>query len=210
TGDDPTHIASGPCAPDPTTYRDALDILARFGVEAPDSIRERLEAGARGGLAETPKPGDALFARVENHVIATAHQSLLAAATFFQGHGVPSLILGDSITGESSEVAKVFGAIAREIRLHGHPAKAPVALISGGETTVTLRGAGRGGRCTELLLSLAVDLDALPRTWAIACDTDGIDGSEDNAGALLAPDALPRAGRLGLGAKKMLADNDGH
>src|SRR5258706_1495049 len=210
TGDDPTHIASGPCAPDPTTYRDAIEILARFGVEPPASIRAHLERGVLGQAPETPKPGDAAFARVENRVIATAHQSLIAAATYFQGHGIGSMVLGDSVTGESREVAKVFGAFAREIPRHAHPVKPPVALISGGETTVTLRGKGRGGRCTEFLLSLAIELDALERSWALACDTDGIDGSEDNAGALLTPDALPRARSLGVNPKKLLADNDGY
>ena len=210
TGDDPTHIASGPCAADPTTYADALEILERFGVEMPASIRSHLERGERGEIPETPKPQAAIFERVENRVIATAHQSLLAAATYFQGHGFAPMVLGDSVTGESSEVAKPFGALAREIRRHGHPAKAPVALISGGETTVTLRGKGRGGRCTEFLLSLAIDLAGLERTWALACDTDGIDGSEDNAGAVLTPDALERAKALRLEPKKMLAANDGY
>ena len=210
TGDDPTHIASGPCAADPTTYADAVEILERFGVEPPASIRAPLQQGVRGQIPETPKPQAAVFERVENRVIATAHQSLLAAATYFQGNGVSPMVLGDSVTGESSEVAKPFGALAREIRRHGHPAKPPVALISGGETTVTLRGKGRGGRCTEFLLSLAIDLAGLDRTWALACDTDGIDGSEDNAGAVLAPDALERARALGLEPKKMLAGNDGY
>jgi glycerate 2-kinase len=210
TGDDPTHIASGPCAPDPTTFDDAREILRRFGVQAPASIARHLENGAGGGTAETPKPGDALFARVENRVIATAHRSLMTAAAFFQGRGITPMVLGDSVTGEASEVAKVYGALARQVRQHSHPFKPPVALISGGETTVTLRGKGRGGRCTEFLLSLAVDLDGLADTWALACDTDGIDGSEDNAGAVLEPDALERARSRGLSPKAMLADNDGH
>jgi len=120
------------------------------------------------------------------------------------------MVLGDSVTGESSEVAKVYGALVRQIRAHSHPFKPPVALISGGETTVTLRGNGRGGRCTEFLLSLAVDLDGLPDTWALACDTDGIDGSEDNAGAVLTPDALARAHAVGLAPKALLANNDGY
>jgi hydroxypyruvate reductase len=210
TGDDPTHIASGPCAPDPTTYQDAIEILARFAVEPPASIRAHLERGVLGREPETPKPGAAAFARVENRVIATAHQSLLAAATYFQGQGFASMLLGDSVTGESREVAKVFAAFAREIRQHGHPVKPPVALISGGETTVTLRGNGRGGRCMEFLLSLALELDALEGTWALACDTDGIDGSEDNAGAVLAPDALARARSLGIAPKALLANNDGY
>ncbi len=210
TGDDPTHIASGPCAPDPTTYGDAIEILERFGVEPPAAIRAHFERGVLGREPETPKPGDTAFARVENRVIATAHQSLLAAATYLQGQGIASMVLGDSVTGESREVAKVFAAFAREIREHAHPVKPPVALISGGETTVTLRGKGRGGRCTEFLLSLAIELDALERSWALACDTDGIDGSEDNAGALLTPDALARARSLGVNPKKLLADNDGY
>ena len=210
TGDDPTHIASGPCTPDPTTYADAVAILERFGVKPPDSIARHLERGLAGAEPETPKPGDAAFARAENRVIATAHGSLEAAAAFVRAQGVRPLMLGDSVTGESSEVAKVYGALAREVRAHGEPAPAPVALISGGETTVTLRGKGRGGRCSEFLLSLAVDLAGLEGTWALACDTDGIDGSEDNAGAVLTPDALTRATSLGLAPKRMLADNDGY
>jgi hydroxypyruvate reductase len=210
TGDDPTHIASGPCAPDPSTYGEAIEILGRYGVKPPAAIAAHLERGARGEVAETPKPGDAAFARVDNRVIATAHGSLALAAAYVQQHGVTPLVLGDSVTGEASEVAKVYGALARQVRLHAHPVKPPAALISGGETTVTLRGKGRGGRCTEFLLSLAVDLDSLEHTWALACDTDGIDGSEDNAGAILTPDALARAQALGLHARRMLAANDGY
>ena len=134
----------------------------------------------------------------------------MAAAGFVQERGVTPMVLGDSVTGEAREVAKVYAALAREMRQHAQPFTPPVALISGGETTVTLRGAGRGGRCTEFLLSLAVALDGLGDTWALACDTDGIDGSEDNAGAILTPDALARARAKGLDPKKMLADNDGY
>ena len=210
TGDDPTHIASGPCAPDPTTYRDALDILARHRVEPPAAVRRRLEDGAAGRLPETPKAGDAAFERTENRLIASAHASLMSAAAHFESHGVRALMLGDSVTGESRDVAKVYAALAREVRLHGQPAASPVALISGGETTVTLRGKGRGGRCTEFLLSLAIALDGLDETWAIACDTDGIDGSEDNAGALLTADALCRAQAKGVSARARLDDNDGY
>src|SRR5690606_26574372 len=125
--------------------------------------------------------------------------SLMRAAAFVQARGVAPLVLGDSVTGESSEVAKVFAALARQVRRHGQPLKPPAALISGGETTVTIRGeGGRGGRCTEFLLALGVSLDGLADTWALAGDTDGIDGSQDNAGAILAPDSLARARRLGL------------
>src|SRR5690349_4875317 len=132
TGDDPTHIASGPCSPDPTTFADAIEILERFGVKAPESIARHLASGAKGATPETPKPGDAIFKRVENRVIATAHRSLMTAAAFFQGRGVTPVVLGDSVTGEASEVAKVYGALARQIREHSHPFKPPVALISGG------------------------------------------------------------------------------
>src|SRR3989475_6481826 len=210
TGDDPTHIASGPCAPDPTTYRDALEVLDRYGVKAKPVVREHLERGARGEVPETPKPGDEIFSRVENRVIATAQQALSAAQEFFRSRGIQTVSLGDRVTGEASEVAKNQGALARQIARHGKPAKPPVALISGGECTVTVRGSGRGGRCTEYLLALAIDLAGLPGAHAIACDTDGIDGSEDNAGAVLLPDSLERAARLGLDPGKLLADNDGY
>lgn len=210
TGDDPTHIASGPAAPDPSTFAQAVEILARFRVKPPGTVERHLAQGAAGAIGETPKPGDGAFARVENRVIATAHASLMAAAEYFRARGVAPMVLGDSVTGESREVAKVFAAIARQVRAHAHPVAPPVAIISGGETTVTLRGKGRGGRCSEFLLSLAVELGQQPGTWAIAADTDGIDGSEDNAGALLAPDSIARALSLGLRPRAMLDANDGY
>jgi len=210
TGDDPTHIASGPCAPDPTRFRDALDILDRYEVKAPKAVAQRLARGAKGGIPETPKPGSRIFKRVENRVIATAQQSLQAAASYFIGHDIHPAVLGDSVTGEAREVAKVYGALAREVKQHGLPWQPPVALISGGETTVTVRGKGRGGRNAEFLLALAVDLAGAEGIHALACDTDGIDGSEDNAGAMLAPDSLARAAKKRLDAVKLLADNDGY
>ncbi len=211
TGDDPTHIASGPCAPDPTTYHDALDVLTKYGVAPPPTVGRRLESGARGEIAETPKPGDAAFARAENRVVATPHRSLEAAAEVFRAAGIPPAILGDTITGEAAEVAKVMAALAREVRLHGSPFKPPVALISGGECTVTVRGAqGRGGRCSEFLLALAVELEGVDSVHALAADTDGIDGSEDNAGALLQPDSMARARSKGLDARRLLAANDSY
>ena len=210
TGDDPTHIASGPCAPDPTTYHDALEVLHRYGVNAAPAVGEHLERGAGGEVSETPKPGDRIFARVENRVIATAREALCAAQGFLHAHGIGTMNLGDSVTGEASEVAKVYAALARQIAQHADPMKPPVALISGGECTVTVRGNGRGGRCTEFLLSLAVELAGAPNIYAIACDTDGIDGSEDNAGAVLLPDSLVRGTRLGLDARKLLANNDAY
>ena len=210
TGDDPTHIASGPCAPDPTTYQDALDILGRYDVKVPRAVAGHLARGAKGDIPETPKPGSRIFKRVENRVIATAQRSLQAAASYFIGHDIHPAVLGDSVTGEAREVAKVYGALAREVKQHGLPWQPPVALISGGETTVTVRGEGRGGRNAEFLLALAVDLDGAGNIHALACDTDGIDGSEDNAGATLAPDSLVRAAQKKLDAKRLLDDNDGY
>jgi len=210
TGDDPTHIASGPCAPDPTTYQDALEILKRYDVKAPKAVAEHLARGAKGETPETPKPGSRIFKRVENRVIATAQQSLQAAAQYFIARDIHPAILGDSVTGEARAVAKVYGTLAREVKQHGLPYQPPVALISGGETTVTVRGRGRGGRNCEFLLALGVDLNGADNIHALACDTDGIDGSEDNAGALLAPDSLQRAQRNKLDAGKLLDDNDGY
>jgi len=210
TGDDPASIASGPTAPDPSTFQDALDILNHYRITPSIAVARRLSNGARGAIAETLKPGDRIFARVENRVIATAHKSLCMAAAFFQQHGVTPMILGDSVTGEAREVAKVYAALTKQIHQHHHPLKPPVALISGGECTVTLReaGVGRGGRCSEFLLSLGIELDGLSGVQALACDTDGIDGSEENAGAYLASDALARAKLGELDARKHLAHND--
>lgn len=212
TGDDPSAVASGPTAPDPSTYQDALDILSRYRVIPPISIARHLSNGARGEIAETLKPGDAAFARVENRVISTAHSSLNMAAAFFQQRGITPMVLGDSVTGEAREVAKVYGALVRQIRTHSHPFRPPVALISGGECTVTLAPGnnGRGGRCSEFLLSLAIDLAGAPHVDAIACDTDGIDGSEQNAGAILTADTLARAQKLGISAKQCLHANDAY
>lgn len=210
TGDDPTHIASGPCAPDPSTYADALAVLDRYGVAAPEAVLQRLRRGAQGQVEETPKPGNPLFSRVENRVIATARLALTAAEDFFRSHGIQTTNLGDRITGEASEVAKAQEALARRVLQGKEALKRPVAIVSGGECTVTVRGRGRGGRNTEFLLSLAIGLDGLPNVQAIACDTDGIDGSEDNAGAVLLPDSLARGADRGASARKLLADNDAY
>jgi hydroxypyruvate reductase len=214
TGDDPSAIASGPTAPDSSTYQDALDILHAYRITPPLSIARHLSNGARGEIAETLKPNDAVFARVDNRVIATAHASLSMAGAFFQQHGITPMILGDSVTGEAREVAKVYAALAKQIQHYHHPMKPPVALISGGECTVTIRPdaetPGRGGRCSEFLLSLAVELEGRENIHALACDTDGIDGSEDNAGAYLAPNSLSRAAAAGLSAKRLLQANDAY
>ncbi len=210
TGDDPTHIASGPCAPDPTTYADALEILARHRCAVPPAVMQTLQRGLRGELGETPKPGDKIFARTENRVIATAQQSLQAAADFFEHNGVRAVVLGDSVTGEARDIAALHAALAREVKTRGLPWPAPLAIISGGECTVTVQGRGRGGRCAEFLLALTKELNGLAGVHALAADTDGIDGSEDNAGAIIAPDTQARATALKIDANARLADNDGY
>ncbi len=207
-GDDPSAIASGPCAADPSTYADALAVLVRWRVTAPASVRAHLERGARGTVGETPKPGDPLFARVDARMLATAHASLRAAAAVFTAAGVRPAVLGDTVTGEAREVAQVIAAIGREIVGYDQPFARPVALISGGECTVTIRGRGRGGRCSEFLLALACQLEGVPGAWAIAADTDGIDGVADNAGAIVTPDTMARASAAGLDARALLDDND--
>jgi glycerate 2-kinase len=213
-GDDPSAIASGPTVADVSTYQDALDILNAYRVTPPLAIARHLSNGARGEIAETIKPGDPVLSRVDNRMIATAHASLLMAGAFFQQHGITPMILGDSVTGEAREVAKVYAALVRQIQQYHHPLKPPLALISGGECTVTMRDdletPGRGGRCTEFLLSLAIELNGCEHVHALACDTDGIDGSEDNAGAYLAPSSLQRATAQGLSAKKQLLGNDAY
>lgn len=203
-GDDPTHIASGPCAPDPSTCADALERLQRFRIALPAGIQHHLEACAAGGADDTPKPGHPCFARMENRVIASAQHSLQAACEFFESQRIPAMVLSDSVSGDAQAVAKRHAALARAVKSR------PIALISGGETTVTLRPQhGRGGRNAEFLLALALELADTP-AWAIACDTDGIDGSEDNAGALIGPDTLPHARELGLDAAAFLSAHDSH
>ncbi len=205
-GDDPAVIASGPTVADPTTCADALAVLEKYRIAVPPPVEDLL----RSGLSETPKPGDVCFAHGETRIIATAQGSLAAAAEAARAAGVTPLILGDAIEGEAREVAKVMAGMAKSCARHGVPARPPCVLISGGETTVTVRGKGRGGRNAEFLLALAVALEGAPGIHAIACDTDGIDGTEDNAGAILTADTLVRAHAPGLDAQACLADNDGY
>ncbi len=224
-GDDVSAIASGPTVPDPSTFQDALDVLQRWEVQAPISILRHLESHAQ--LAdlnqETPKPGDKIFGRCETRLIATASQSLTAAAQVFRQKGIPALVLGDAIAGEARDVAQVIAAIAKEAHWRGEASlglaqRRPLAIISGGECTVTLRtrvmqdqsipSRPRGGRCSEFLLALARELEGLPEAWALAADTDGIDGSEDHAGAVLTPDSLQRAYSLGLNPRQLLDSHD--
>ena len=205
-GDDPGIIASGPTLPDPTTCEDALAILRKYGIEIPENMERHLSTGS----GETPKPDDMRFARASHHVIATAQQALEAAAATARAAGVNAYILSDEMEGEARDVGMVHAALARQVALRGQPFERPCVLISGGETTVTVRGNGRGGRNAEFLLSLAAALDGQPGVHAIACDTDGIDGSEDNAGAVYQPDSIRRAQQLGLRPRAMLDNNDGY
>jgi hydroxypyruvate reductase len=210
-GDAPTHIASGPTVADPTTYRDALDILDRYDCRVPAIVRDFLTQGAAGAFEETPKPSAPAFARAHTQIVATAQKSLEAAAAVFRQAGVAPVILGDDVTGEAREVAQVHAALVRDIIGARSRWSPPVALISGGECTVTVRNAtGRGGRCTEYLLALAIALGEGSTVHALAADTDGIDGSEDNAGAVLAPDTLAKARAGGLQAGEFLAANDAY
>jgi len=206
-GDEASVIASGPTVADPTTREQALAILNKYRIEVPAPVRARLESPA----CETPKPGDPRLANGETQVIATAQQALQAAASYAREHGVTPLVLGDSIEGESRDIAYMHAAIARQIAQRGEPVQRPCVILSGGETTVTVRGDGRGGRAAEFLLALASVLDADQLgAWALACDTDGIDGTEDNAGAWFGPDIAARAAERRLASADFLARNDGY
>ncbi len=198
-GDDPATVGSGPTVADPTTFADAARILAKYRIDPPAAVARHLAAGAD----ETPKPGDARLAAGRAVIVADAKRALAAAATVARDHGITPVMLGDDIEGEARDVAAAQAAqalIARRAR--------PFVLISGGETTVTVRGSGRGGRNAEYLLALAIALNGAAGIHAVAADTDGIDGVETNAGAVIAPDTLTRAKAIGLDAAAMLANND--
>ena len=205
-GDRPTDIASGPTVADPTTCEDALNILRRYAIDVPPPVRDLLESG-RG---ESVKPGDARLAGAETRMIATPQMALEAAAVLARSAGYAPHILGDAIEGEARDVGTVFAGIATQVADRSQPFEAPCVLLSGGETTVTVRGNGRGGRNVEFLLSLAVALEGHARIFGIAGDTDGVDGQDEIAGALIAPDTLARAWSLGLRPKDVLANNDAH
>ena len=206
-GDSPEVIASGPTVPDATTCADALAILARYGIEVSAAAR----AGLASGAFETPKPGDARFAGHEVRMIATPQQSLEAAAALARSAGIEAHILGDEIEGESREVGKVHAALARQVARRGQPFRTPCVILSGGETTVTVASkGGRGGRATEFLLGCALALQGQPGVFVLAADTDGIDGVEDNAGAIVTPDTLARAEAQGLSARDRLDRNDAY
>jgi hydroxypyruvate reductase len=201
-GDDPAVIGSGPTVADPSSFAEARAVLSRYGITPPPGVARHLTLAAE----ETPKPGDPRLARAEYRLIATPRQALEAAAAVAAPAGYTAEILGDALQGEARELGAAHAELALRRRREGRR----IALLSGGETTVTLRGRGRGGRNGEYLLELCRRLAGAPGIHAIACDTDGIDGSEDNAGALITPDSLERAERLGLLAEAQLAANDSH
>ena len=211
-GDDPSIIASGPTVPDASTCADALAILDRYRITVPAPVRAALEAGT----LETPKPGEAVFAGHAVHLIATPQQSLEAAAQAARAAGWAAHILSDEIEGESREVGKVHAALARAVAQRGAPFERPCVLLSGGETTVTVRSRpesapkGRGGRAGEFCMGLAQALQGQSGIWALAADTDGIDGVEDNAGAIVTPDTLARGRAQGLRLDDHLDRNDAY
>lgn len=211
-GDDPAVIASGPTVADPTSFADARAVLEKYRITPPPGVTTHLQRG----MDETAKPGDPRLAGVQNIMVATPQMALEAAAQAARAAGIAPLILGDALEGEARELGIVMAGIARQVRRHGQPLPAPCVLLSGGETTVTIRKQppdapkGRGGRNSEFLLSLAVKLEGEAGIHALACDTDGIDGSEDNAGAILHPDSIAQAAAKGVNAKAALAANNGY
>ena len=204
-GDDPIDIASGPTVADPTTCADALAIVERYRIALPAAARALLD-----GSGESVKPGDPRLARAQTRIITAPQMALEAAARVAQAAGLNAHILGDSLEGEARDIGKALAGIARQVAQRGQPFKPPCVLLSGGETTVTLKGDGRGGCNVEFLLSLAVALDGLPGVHALAGDTDGVDGAEEIAGAFLAPDTLARAWAQDINPRRSLDRNDGH
>ena len=211
-GDDPSVIASGPTVPDSTSCAEALAILKRYGIAVPAALQAQLESGA----LETPKPGDPAFEGHQVHMIATPQQSLEAAAAAARAAGLTAFILSDAMEGESREVGKVQAALARAVALRGQPFSRPCVILSGGETTVTVRpqqpgdAKGRGGRAGEFCLGLALALQGQAGVYALAADTDGIDGMEENAGAFVAPDTMARALARGMKIARFLDRNDAY
>jgi hydroxypyruvate reductase len=205
-GDDPADIASGPTVGDASTCADALAILRRYNIDVPETVREALETAT----GESVKPGDPRLRGNVTTIVATPQMALERAAAVARSAGFATHILGDAIEGEARDIGKALGGIALQVVRHGQPFTPPCILLSGGETTVTVRGNGRGGRNVEFLLSLAVTLDGTPGVYALAGDTDGVDGQEEIAGARLSPDTLSRAWASGLKPQEALDNNDGH
>lgn len=211
-GDPLTVIASGMTAPDPTTYADAADVLRRYALweQTPPAIRRHLELGRAGQIAETPKPGDPVFADVYNVLIGSNRSAALAAVAAARARGYNALLLSTLIEGEAREVAKVGAALAKSIRLYGEPLAPPACLVWGGETTVTVRGAGQGGRNQELALAAALALEGVPGVALLALATDGTDGPTDAAGAIVDGQTAARARQAGWDAPRALAENNAY
>lgn len=205
--DDPGVIGSGPTVADKTSFADALAVLAKYRLDPPAAVLAHLQAGAAGKVEETPKPGDPRLANVETIMVATPKRSLEAAAAVARRHGCEVVMLGDNLEGEARELGTAHARHALELLKRGGK---PVAILSSGETTVTVRGKGRGGRNVEYLMAEAITVNGTPGIWGLAADTDGVDGAEDIAGALFAPDTLARARAAGHDPQAMLDDNDGH
>ncbi len=205
-GDDPAVIASGPTVPDPSTFDEALRIVEKYGMDLPVSVRRHLEAGAK----ETPKPGDRIFEKAEIVYAAKPDKSIEAAAVVARAAGYTVIDLGDRVEGEARDVGREHAELALACKAGSGKASPPCVILSGGETTVTMRGDGRGGRNTEYLLGAAERLDGAAGIYAVACDTDGVDGSEDNAGAFIGPTTQARAIESGLSVAEALANNDAY
>jgi glycerate 2-kinase len=209
-GDPPDVIGSGPTAPDPSTFADAIAVLAKFGLlnRIPSAVRERLEQGARGEIEETPKPGDPVFKHVHNVIIGSNRLALDAAAQEAKMRGFHPVILSSAIDGETREVARTHAQILREVALSGHPVRSPACILSGGETTVTIQGKGKGGRNQEFALAAAFEIDGFPNLVVLSAGTDGTDGPTDAAGAIATGDTIRRARQRGLDPMKHFSEND--
>jgi hydroxypyruvate reductase len=209
-GDHAIDIASGPTVADPTTCQDALDLIERYQLQLPDPLGHTVRELLSSGRGESIKPGDARLQRAQARLVAAPQQALEAAARVAQAAGLHAYILGDALEGEARDVGQVLGGMALQVARRGQPFETPCVLLSGGETTVTVRGQGRGGRNVECLLSMALATAGHPRIWGLAADTDGVDGQEETAGATFGPETLQRAWGLGIKPADSLAANDGH
>lgn len=211
-GDPLDVIGSGPAAPDPSTFADARSVFDKYGIwqQAPAPVRDRIEAGMRGEVPDTPKPGDPVFERTQNLVVGSNRLAVDAAARKAAELGFKPLVLSTFIEGETRDVARMHAAIARQVHATGQPARKPLAIISGGETTVTLKGSGKGGRNQEFALAAAIDIAGLPDTLVLSGGTDGTDGPTDAAGAIADGSTIARAAKLELSAPAYLAANDSY
>lgn len=211
-GNDLGTIGSGPTSPDPSTFHEAWTVLERYGVtaELPETVRRRMKAGINNSVAETPKPGAALFRRVHNVLVGDNQAAVDAVAHLAKGQGLHTLVLSTTVTGEAREIAKLYGAMAREIAAQDRPVRRPCCVIAGGETTVTVRGQGQGGRAQEFALAAALEIAGLPNVWVAGFATDGTDGPKPVAGAVVNGETSARAQRGKLNLLRALRENDAY